>query len=77
MFRFVGLCFGMLVRFFRERRSLLLENLALRQQFVAQKRLHLSLDVEANARCHSRGQIPSYKHAISDPASGNHYSRRL
>src|SRR5437762_5317489 len=34
MFRFVGLCFGMLVRFFRERRSLLLENLALRQQLV-------------------------------------------
>jgi len=39
MFRFVGLCFGMLVRFFRERRSLLLENLALRQQLVALKRL--------------------------------------
>src|SRR5207237_8883101 len=40
MFRFVGLCFGMLVRFFRERRSLLLENLALRQQRVALKRRH-------------------------------------
>src|SRR6267378_6261486 len=40
MFRFVGLCFGMLVRFFRERRSLLLENLALRQQLVALKRRH-------------------------------------
>src|SRR6267143_1119768 len=38
MFRFVGLCFGMLVRFFRGRRSLLLENLALRQQLVALKR---------------------------------------
>src|SRR5207302_471199 len=40
MFRFVGLCFGMLVRFFRGRRSLLLENLALRQQLVALKRRH-------------------------------------
>src|SRR5246127_5376640 len=40
MFRFVGLCFGMLVRFFRERRTLLLENLALRQQLVALKRRH-------------------------------------
>src|ERR1700730_18666673 len=40
MFRFVGLYFGMLVRFFRGRRSLLLENLALRQQLVALKRRH-------------------------------------
>src|SRR5712691_81431 len=40
MFRFVGLCFGMLVRFFRGRRSLLLENLALRQQLVVLKRQH-------------------------------------
>src|SRR5258708_18294468 len=37
MFRFGGLCFGMLVRLFRERRSLLLENLALRQQLVTLK----------------------------------------
>jgi hypothetical protein len=40
MFCFVGLCFGMLVRLFRERRSLLLENLALRQQLVTLKRRH-------------------------------------
>src|ERR1700730_4857568 len=40
MFRFVGLCFGMLVRFFRGRRSFLLENLALRQQLVELKRRH-------------------------------------
>src|SRR5947209_19719990 len=40
MFRFVALCLGMLVRFFRERRTLLLENLALRQQLVALKRRH-------------------------------------
>jgi putative transposase len=40
MVRFVGLCFGMLVRLFRGRRSLLLENLALRQQLVALKRRH-------------------------------------
>src|ERR1700756_113659 len=40
MFRFVALCFGMLVRFFRGRRSLLLENLALRQQLVSLKRRH-------------------------------------
>jgi putative transposase len=40
MFRFVGLSFGILVRLFRGRRSLLLENLALRQQLVALKRRH-------------------------------------
>jgi putative transposase len=40
MFRFVGLCFGMLGRLFRGRRSLLLENLALRQQLVVLKRRH-------------------------------------
>ena len=40
MFRFVGLCFGMLGRLFRRRQSLLLENLALRQQLVALKRRH-------------------------------------
>jgi hypothetical protein len=40
MFRFAGLWFGMLVRLFRERRSLLIENLALRQQLVALKRRH-------------------------------------
>jgi len=40
MFRFVKLCFGTLVRLFRERRSLLLENLALRQQLAVLKRRH-------------------------------------
>jgi putative transposase len=40
MFCFVGLCFGIVVRLFRGRRSLLLENLALRQQLVALKRRH-------------------------------------
>src|SRR5260370_1313456 len=40
MVRFVGLCFGMLVRLLRVRRSLLLENLALRQQLVVLKRRH-------------------------------------
>ena len=40
MVRFVGLCFGMLVRLFRGRQSLLLENLALRQQLVMLKRRH-------------------------------------
>jgi putative transposase len=40
MLRFVGLCFGMLGRLFRRRRSLLLENLALRQQLVTLKRRH-------------------------------------
>src|SRR5215467_4988124 len=40
MIRFVGLCFPKLVRFFHGRRSLLLENLALRQQVVALKRRH-------------------------------------
>src|SRR5260370_24913362 len=40
MLRFAGLCFVMLVRLFRGRRSLLIENLALRQQLVALKRRH-------------------------------------
>jgi hypothetical protein len=40
MVRFVGLCFGMLVRLFRGRQSLLLENLALRQQLSMLKRRH-------------------------------------
>src|SRR5260370_19556858 len=40
MVRFVRLCFGMLVRVFRRRQSLLLENLALRQQLVMLKRRH-------------------------------------
>ena len=40
MFRFVWLFFGMLVRLFRGRQSLLLENLALRQQLVALKPRH-------------------------------------
>jgi putative transposase len=40
MLRFLRLCFGTLVRLFRARRSLLLENLALRQQLVVLKRRH-------------------------------------
>src|SRR5271156_6475145 len=40
MFCFVRLSFGMLVRLFRGRQSLLLENLALRQQLVALKHRH-------------------------------------
>src|SRR6266853_3163903 len=39
MFRFIGLCFRTLVRLLRARRSLLLENLALRQQLAVLKRL--------------------------------------
>ena len=38
MFRFIRLYLGMLVRFFRVRQSLLLENLALRQQLAVLKR---------------------------------------
>ena len=40
MFSRVGLCFGMVVGLFHGRQSLLLENLALRQQLVALKRRH-------------------------------------
>jgi putative transposase len=40
MFRFVKLCFGTLVRLFRGRQSLLLENLALRQQLAVLKGRH-------------------------------------
>src|SRR5712675_1119879 len=40
MFRFIGLCLGTLVRLLRARRSLLLENLAPRQQLVVLKRRH-------------------------------------
>jgi putative transposase len=38
IFRFISMCLGVVVRFFRARRSLLLENLALRQQLVVLKR---------------------------------------
>ena len=38
MFRLIGLCLGTLVRLLRARRSLLLENLALRQQLAVLKR---------------------------------------
>jgi putative transposase len=40
MFRFLRLCFGTLVRLFRSHHSLLLENLALRQQLVVLKGRH-------------------------------------
>src|ERR1700747_1812928 len=40
MFRFIGLCLGTLVRLLRARQSLLLENLALRQQLAVLKRRH-------------------------------------
>ena len=40
MFRFIVLSFGTLVRLLRARRSLLLENLALRQQLDVLKRRH-------------------------------------
>jgi putative transposase len=40
MFRFIGLCLGTLVRILCARRSLLLENLALRQQLAVLKRRH-------------------------------------
>jgi putative transposase len=40
MLRFIGLYLGALVRFLRARQSLLLENLALRQQLAALKRRH-------------------------------------
>src|SRR2546430_16667876 len=40
MFHFVGLRFGMLDRLFGGRRSLLLENVALRQQLAVLKRRH-------------------------------------
>jgi len=40
MVRFVRLCFGTLVRLFFRQQSLLLENLALRQQLVMLKRRH-------------------------------------
>jgi hypothetical protein len=40
MFRFIGLCLGTLVRLWRPGRSLLLENLALRQQLAVLKRRH-------------------------------------
>jgi hypothetical protein len=40
MLRFVSLCFRTVVRLFRARRSLLIENLALRRQLAAIKRRH-------------------------------------
>jgi hypothetical protein len=40
MFRFLCLWFGSIVRCFRRRRDLLLQNLALRQQLTVRKRSH-------------------------------------
>src|SRR5258706_13752232 len=40
MFRFIRLCLGTLVRLLRARRSLVLENLVLRQQLAVLKRRH-------------------------------------
>jgi putative transposase len=40
MFRYVGLCLGLLTRCLQSHRSLLLENLALRQQLAVLKRKH-------------------------------------
>src|SRR5260370_15948278 len=40
MFRFFRLCFGLLARSFRSRRTVLIENLALRQQLAVLKRGH-------------------------------------
>src|SRR5277367_1659551 len=60
MFRFVGLCFGMLVRFFRGRRSLLLENLALRQQLVALKRRHPRVVRKNSIQLPSDGDVGTY-----------------
>src|ERR1700730_5189539 len=40
MFRFIALCFGTLVRLLRARRSLLFENLVLRQMVAVLKRRH-------------------------------------
>jgi len=48
VFRILGVCCGMLVRLFRRRRNLLLENLALRQQLVALKRQGLETVVRAS-----------------------------
>jgi hypothetical protein len=48
VFLFLGGCFGMLVRLFRRRRNLFLENLALRQQLVALKRQGLETVVRAS-----------------------------
>src|SRR2546430_11366901 len=40
MFRYVGLCLGLLTRCLQSHRRLLLENLALRQQLAVLKRKH-------------------------------------
>src|SRR5216683_1058709 len=49
MFRFIGLCFGTLVRLLRARRSLLLENLALRQQLAVLKRREIRAQFDGGA----------------------------
>ena len=66
MFRFVWVFFGMLVRLFRGRQSLLFENLALRQQLVALKRRHprpsLRLSISSSGRLLG-GSVPHPGHA--------------
>jgi hypothetical protein len=68
MVRFVRLCFGMLVRLFFRRQSLLLENLALRQQLVRgpRKAVILASRGKAQASIVPRGQrekqdVPAHK----------------
>jgi hypothetical protein len=50
----IGVCLGMLVRLFRRRRILFLENLALRQQLVALKRQGLETVAKSSQGCKSR-----------------------
>jgi hypothetical protein len=59
MFRFIGLCLGTLVRFLRARRSLLLENLALRQQLAVLKRRHPRLRLDLLDKQALLGRRPS------------------
>ena len=65
MFCFLRLCFGTLIRLLRSRRSLLLDNLTLRQQLVVLKRRHprAKLDLSDKLKAWIRKKILDYIHA--------------
>ncbi len=57
MFHYVGLWLGLLTRCLQSQRSLLLENLALRQQLAVLKRKHARLCLSKNPKCLSGREL--------------------
>jgi hypothetical protein len=84
VFRILGVCFGMLVRLFRRRRNLFLENLALRQQLEARPQRHhrndlvfLKLTVRDQEVGGSNPLAPTNYFAINNLRTREWSSRRM